>query len=357
MRRRDLLAIAAASPLAAAAPSLQALERRALVFPRDFGAHRDARIEWWYVTGAIESDDARPWGFQVTFFRSRTDVPASHPSRFAATQLVFAHAALSDVAARRLRHDQRAARAGFGIADTADDDTRIVLRDWSLRRDADGRYRARVASESAAFALDLTLETAAPPLLQGDAGWSRKGPDPEQASRYYSRPQLRTSGTLGVDGRDRAVRGTAWLDHEWSDALLAPDAVGWDWIGINLADGGALTAFRLRRRDGSALWAGGSLRAADGALRSFAPDEVRFTPGRRWASPASQASYPVEWTIETPAGRHTLRALFDAQELDSRASTGAFYWEGLSQLVDAASGRAVGRGYLEMTGYAAAMRL
>ncbi len=352
MRRRRLLG--AGALLAAPAWPLRALERRALAFPRDFGAHPDARLEWWYVTGALEAGAAL-WGFQLTFFRTRTEVPAAHPSRFAATQLVFAHAALSDVGARRLRHDQRVARAGFGIAEANEGDTGVRLRDWSLRRDGDA-YRAHLRSESAGYALDLTLAADAPPLLQGDAGWSRKGPEPAQASRYYSRPQLRASGTLGVEGRDHAVQGKAWLDHEWSDALLAPDAVGWDWIGINLHDGGALTAFRLRRRDGSTLWAGGSRRAPGSTLRSFGADEVRFTPGRRWSSPASQASYPVEWTIETPAGGHALRAMFDAQELDSRASTGGFYWEGLAELLDA-DGRAVGRGYLEMTGYAAALRL
>ena len=51
-----------------------------------------------------------------------------------------------------------------------------------------------------------------------------------------------------------------------------------------------------------------------------------------------------------------MRALLDDQELDSRTSTGAIYWEGLSLLVDA-SGRRVGRGYLEMTGYAARLVL
>ena len=125
---------------------------------------------------------------------------------------------------------------------------------------------------------------------------------------------------------------------------------------MNLDDGGALTAFQLRRADGSALWAGGSLRSAAGALRVFGADEVRFTPLRRWTSPATQAHYPVQWRIETPAGRFEVQARLDAQELDSRASTGTVYWEGLSDLLDA-SGRRVGRGYLEMTGYASPLRL
>ena len=64
----------------------------------------------------------------------------------------------------------------------------------------------------------------------------------------------------------------------------------------------------------------------------------------------------MEWTLDTPAGRYRVQAVVDNQELDSRQSTGAVYWEGLSRLLDA-QGRLVGYGYLEMTGYAGALRM
>ena len=198
-----------------------------------------------------------------------------------------------------------------------------------------------------------------PTLLQGDSGFSRKGPEERQASHYYSVPQLATQLDLELSGRRLSGNGRAWLDHEWSDELLHPLAVGWDWIGFNLFDGSALTAFRLRRADGSTLWAGGSFRTAAAAgqpARSFEPAEVLFTPARRWRSAATNAQYPVQWQVRTPAGQHTVRALLDAQELDSRGSTGAVYWEGLSELLDA-DGRRAGLGYLEMTGYAAPIKL
>lgn len=338
---------------------------RPLKFPDDFGAHPDTRIEWWYITGALSptggSGDAPAFGFQITFFRLRTGVAAAHPSRFAARQIVFAHAALSVLAERRLRHDQRAARAGFDVAEARTGDTDVHLRDWQLQRDGgvdDSRYRARLPATDAGFAFDLSLTAHAPPLLQGIDGLSQKGPDPAQASRYYSRPQLRTDGTLTLDGRTSPVTGRAWLDHEWSDSFLGADAVGWDWIGINLDDGGALTAFRVRRADGSTAHAGGSWQASPGAApRNFGPTEVVFRPGRHWTSPRTQARYPVEWTLATPAGRFAVLAAFDDQELDSRRSTGAVYWEGLATLrAGDADGRRVGLGYLEMTGYAAPLQ-
>lgn len=342
-------------------PTPPGISRRPLVFPRDHGAHPDARTEWWYLTGALDATSGgRSFGFQITFFRSRTDLAAAeHPSRFTATQLVLAHAAVTDLAAGRLRHDQRVARAGFGIAEAAQDDTRVQLRDWRLERQGSpigGGYHIAAASEVAAFGFELIAATTQPLLLQGDAGYSRKGPLESQASHYYSQPQLAVRGTLRLDGTAHEVSGRAWLDHEWSEALLAPEAVGWDWIGMNLDDGSALTAFRLRRADGTALWHGGSFRPAGGAVRIFGADEVRFEPGRRWRSPATQAIYPVAWRIHTPAGSFAVEALLDAQELDSRDSTGAVYWEGLSALRDAES-RVIGRGYLEMTGYVERLRI
>ena len=345
---------------AAEPSSLRATPGLPITLPRDFGAHPEFRTEWWYVTGALAVPGvADPYGFQLTFFRSRTDVPREHPSAFAAKQLVFAHAALTDPVAAKLRYDQRIARAGFGVVQASEHDTDVQLRGWKLSRESSTgahHYIAQLDAAAQGFAFDFRLDATQPVLLQGDAGTSRKGPDPEQTSYYLSEPQLGVTGALTLDGKRLAVRGRAWLDHEWTESLLPPEAVGWDWIGINLDDGGALTAFRLRRKDGTALWAGGSLRASAGALRSFGANDVRFTPLRAWTSPATQARYPVQWQIDTPAGVFEVRARLDAQELDSRASTGAVYWEGLSDLHDA-QGRRVGRGYLEMTGYAGALRL
>ena len=352
-RRGLVLALLSAggSPAAFAATPIPATE--GLVFPRDFGAHPSSRIEWWYVTGWLEAA-ARTWGFQITFFRAATGLVGAEASAFRAAQLVFAHAAVTDLANARLLHDQRIARSGFGIAAAAGEDTDVVLRGWRLVREASrgpSRYRATAASETAGFRFDLALDATQPVLLQGVAGLSQKSSSAAQASRYYSEPQLAVRGTLALGSAPPfSVTGRGWLDHEWSDALLEASAVGWDWIGMNLDDGAALTISRMRRDDGTTLWAGGSHRPAGGATRNFASAELSFLPGRHWTSPASKARYPVEWTVETPVGRYAVKAQQDDQELDSRASTGGIYWEGLSQLLDA-SGKKVGRGYLEMTGY------
>ncbi|TFZ02194.1 carotenoid 1,2-hydratase [Ramlibacter henchirensis] len=349
MRRRALLT---SLPMLAW-PGARALPARTLQFPRDHGAHPDLRTEWWYITGAADSG-GRAFGFQLTFFRSRVDAAQDMASKFAARQLIFAHAAVTDVQGRRLWHDQRIAREGFGVAVAEPGDTRVHLRDWYLQRRSDGGYEAKLAAGE--FTIDLRFSPTQPLLLQGAQGLSRKGPEPEQASYYYSVPQLGAAGTIRLQGRAFDVRGKAWLDHEWSEALMHPDAVGWDWIGMNLDDGSALSAFQLRRKDGSPLWDGGSFRAANGYTYIASRGENRFSAQRRWSSPLSGATYPVEWIVQTPADFYTVRAVVDAQELDSRQSTGAVYWEGLSDLLDS-NGRRVGRGYLEMTGYSQRLKL
>ena len=327
--------------------------RKTLSFPRDFGAHPDFRTEWWYATGWLQTPDGKQVGFQVTFFRSATEHERTNPSKFAPKQLIVAHAALSDPAIGKLQHDQRIARAGFGLAQTSESTTDIKLGKWSMLREADGHYRVTLPARD--FSFDLTFTPTQPILLQGAQGYSRKGPKPEQASYYYSEPHLQVSGAITRNGKAVTVTGSAWLDHEWSSTVLDPKAVGWDWVGANLDDGRALMAFRIRASDGSSLWQHATLREKDGRLRQLNADAIRFTPVRYWRSPRTQARYPVEVTLEIGQQRWQLRPLQDDQELDSRQSTGAVYWEGAVSLER--DGRPDGRGYLEMTGYVKPLKL
>jgi predicted secreted hydrolase len=349
MRRRPLLL---ALPSLAFTRAALGLPERRIAFPADHGAHPDLRTEWWYITGQAQAG-GRLFGFQVTFFRSRVDATQQMHSRFAAKQLLFAHAAVTDVQGQRLVHDQRIAREGFGIAEAALQDAKLRLRDWSLVREGESWHAVIPAGD---FALDLRCTATQPVLLQGRQGLSRKGPRPEEASYYYSLPQLAVTGRLSLQGRPFEVTGKAWMDHEWSEQYLAPDAAGWDWVGMNLDDGAALMGFRIRARDGSTLWDGGAYRSARGELTIAGRGETEFRPQRRWTNPLSKATYPVEWMVRTPADIYTVRAVIDNQELDSRGSTGAIYWEGLADLLDS-KGKRVGRGYLEMTGYATRLRM
>lgn len=357
-RRRLLAALAAAwLPRSAAAlepvtgggsrvtPLGKVVRGRELLFPRDHGSHPEFRVEWWYITGLVQSGQD-VLGFQITFFRARPERQTENPSRYAPNQILIAHAALSDPRRRRLLHAQRIARAGFGLAQALEGRTAVWIDDWRLEQAGNG-YRMHLPPDP--FGYDFTLTRTQPPMLNGDAGYSRKGPRPESASYYYSVPHLAVSGTVVQDGRADRVTGKAWLDHEWSSSLLDERAQGWDWIGIHLDDGGALMAFRIRARDGATLWAGATLRDAAGVQRTYEPHEIAFEPVRTWQSPRTGARYPVDWRVTVGPAQYAVRTLMEDQEQDARSTTGTVYWEGAVEVLQ--QGRRVGAGYLELTGY------
>jgi len=350
-----LLMIASAfaqTPARADGPAYaQVLPNKALTFPVDYGAHPDFRTEWWYVTGWLQTPDG-PRGFQITFFRSRPDVEQGNPSAFSPKQIILAHVALSDPKVGKLMQDQRMARQGFGLANAATNDTSVMLGDWHLVRGTDGAFSAQ--ADTSEFGLKLRLQPTQPVLLQGDRGYSTKGATAAEASYYCSVPHLTVSGSIRQAGRTAAVSGEAWLDHEWSSNFLATRSAGWDWTGLNLDDGSSLTAFQVRDVAGKPIWAGGSYRSASGALFNLQREDVSFSTRRSWLSPRTGTTYPVvqTLTVKLPSGsrQFTLTPMFDDQELDSRATGGPVYWEGAVQTSS-------GKGYLELVGYSAAIKL
>lgn len=321
-------------------------------FPQDEGSHPDFRTEWWYITGWLEVERRAPAGFQITFFRTRPQTDVRNPSAFTPRQIFIAHAALSDATHGRLVHDQRIGRDALGLAGADLKRTHVWIDDWSLTQN--GRsYRITVPARE--FRLDLTCTAGQPPLEQGAGGYSRKGPHPESASYYYSLPQLKVSGALARSGSRAAVSGSAWLDHEWSSSYMDAQASGWDWIGINLDDGGALMLFQMRDRAGGNLWSGGAHRDANGVRRVFAPADVKMAPIRWWRSARTGSNYPVAWRLRAGGLNIEIQPLMDDQEHDTRLSVGTIYWEGA--VTATAEGRGVGRGYLELTGYWQPMKL
>jgi predicted secreted hydrolase len=361
MRRRDFLLTPLLLPALARAEAGERAVRypevtpgTPLAFPRDHGAHPEFRTEWWYVTGALQTPEHRELGFQLTFFRSRPGRAEGLQSPIAASQILFAHAAVTRPGIGLL-HADRVARANLGAGfSTADCDVHIGA--WRMQRSGgrNGENESfHLAVQDAAFAFELRLKATQPLLLQGDNGFSRKGPKPTQASYYVSWPQLEVSGNLVLDGKRQPATGRAWFDHEWSSEYLGAGNVGWDWVGINLADGGALMAFRIRNTAGQAVHAHATWRDADGKLHQFASGEVSFIPLRTWTSPRNGASYPVQ--MEIRCGPHAIQTtpVLDDQELSTRRPLPISYWEGLVTV----KGTLSGRGYLEMTGYADAMKL
>jgi predicted secreted hydrolase len=341
---------------------VRATAGRPLVLPADHGSHPETRTEWWYLTGALTTEDGAELGFQATWFRRAlvAEVPVGR-SPLAVRDVLLYHGALTDLAAGRLSFHEQSCRAFEPWAHAATGALDVALLEHTLRADGAGAApgSVRLRCRAGEGVLDLELDFgAAVPLLHGEEpGLSIKGREPGQASFYYSLPRIACRGTLArpAPAGTVAVSGLAWFDHEFGSSQLSAEQVGWDWYSVALDDGTDLMLYRMRLADGTAdATSAGTLRTPDGVRTHLRRDDITLTPLGSWTSPRTGARYPSGWELSIPAHELVLRvqpALAD-QELSSTGSTGVNYWEGLCRYAGTRAGRAVsGKGYVELVGY------
>lgn len=328
-------------------------------FPRDHGSHPEQKIEWWYYTGHLQTDEGRQFGYQLTFFRIGVAPNPPLDSPWAVRDLWMTHLAISDIQKSTHHHDDRLNRAGPGFAGAAADHLKVWNEDWTATQSAAGDGPMVLTAKNTEIGLSLDLQNGKPPVFHGKEGLSQKGAQEGNASHYYSLTRMPTAGTLTIKGERFKVSGESWMDHEFGTSFLEPTQRGWDWLSIQLVDGRELMLFQLRKADGSAdPHTAGTLVSADGTTHPLNADDFKLTPGdARWTSPATHGSYPMTWQIEIPREqmRLNVNATFPEQEMTASSSPGLHYWEGVVSALGDQSGKPLsGKGYLEMTGYGGA---
>jgi predicted secreted hydrolase len=332
----------------------RAVEPRPFVFPEDHGPHDAYQLEWWYFTGNVETAEGRRFGYQLTFFRQAlTPTPRARSSAWGTSQLYFAHLAIGDEGTGRFEARERFSREAVGLAGAQADPFRVWLETWeAVAVEDDTAFPMRLRALDDGFGLDLFVDPLKPIALQGDRGLSQKGPEPGNASYYYSATRLSTEGRIVIDGEVFEVSGSSWLDREWSTSALDEAHLGWDWFAIQLEDGRDIMLGRLRREDGAVdPYNAGLVVGPGGTTQRLGAEDVRYEELSWWTSSRSDARYPVSWRIEIePLGLTlTTTPMIEASELDVSVQ----YWEGAIDVVavDEDGRRVEGRGFLEMTGY------
>lgn len=370
----------------------RAIGPRPLRFPDDEGAHPEYQTEWWYYTGHLfaragesgasavpvnpntvpswllerDAGDRRRFGFQLTFFRSSVAPPmaasTSPPTTaWTTTQAHLAHFTVTDVAADRFHSAERLARGAVGLAGALAEPYRVWLGPWSAAARPGGvgsgheaAAGVRLRAADGPVAVDVTVRAVKPPALHGQEGWSRKGPEPGNASYYYSFTRLAATGVVTTAAGVWPVDGGVWMDHEWSTSALADGRQGWDWLSLQLDDGRDIMAFQIRDAAGAAApESSGSLVDDTGSVRSFGASDFDLVPTGSWRSPRTGARYPSGWRLQLPGEDIDLR--LKPLTADQELATGFRYWEGAVTVDGTSGGRMIkGRGYVELTGYAAA---
>jgi predicted secreted hydrolase len=366
MRSSVALALIAATLLPAAEPNAAPPYRKALPgyvyqFPRDHFDHPEFRTEWWYYTGNLRAQDGRRFGFELTFFRHGVDrTQHKVPSVWDIKDAWMAHFAVSDIGGDKFHHAERMNRAGAGQAGV--DAQRGLIWNGNWRVHWDSNSTQKLFAMAKGFAVDLQFRPQKPPVTHGANGVSQKSAGAGRASHYISQTRLQTSGSIEVDGRKFQVEGLSWMDHEFFTHSLEENQTGWDWFSLQFRDGSELMLYRIRRKDGSVEpYSSGTFVAADGKTRHLSSSDYTLQPGTEtWTSPTTKGRYPLRWTLRVPSlGIEAVTTTpLRQQEIIGRSAGSPAYWEGAVDVQGTRAGQPLrGSGYLEMTGYAGAVRM
>lgn len=335
-------------------------------FPHDHGSHPEFKIEWWYLTGHLWSEDrSRRFGYQATFFRrgvrpALSDNPATP---FGSSQVYLAHMTILDVQTKAFVYEERINRNGWD-AGAEVGALNIFNGNWFLKAEPKSTEPDRmklVGSVRADALFQLSLHAIKPKVIFGKEGLSRKGENPSAASHYITYPRLDTKGTLTFRGETFQVQGQTWMDHEISSSQLDTGQVGWDWASIQLDSGQEIMVYIMRQEDGSVdpfstlAWID-----SKGTVTHIGPDQFSWTKVDYWTSPHSKATYPIrsELQFKHPSSGDSIRLRFNplASDQEIQGELGGIrYWEGACDVLDLDS-KVIGSAYVELTGYDGQLR-
>ncbi len=308
------------------------------------------------MTGYLETEKKRHFGFQATFFRMTTKIgrkPSTQTanSPWSPKEIFGFHGALSDLDRKTFLSTERE-RRGF---------SRSVLAQETPFSVRIGRNRLEhIPPDSKALSLgfrvanrsyDLKLSPESPPIWHAAQKKFFTGPGAADWAYYYSYPLVTITGTVTTvlpDGKTHteAVRGQCWFDHEWMRSTLAKDQIGWIWVwGWNKTNTEGVMVYQMLNR-GATLspFHRATLIKKDGDTWTVTRTDKVFFRGtlKDRCLDLNRIAFRVG-----PDIRLRVRPEIERQQLTGAVS----YWEGASKIMLENKGRIEsGKGYLEVTG-------
>ena len=332
-------------------------EHAGVELPRDLYAHDAAQTEWWYYTGHMTAEGGARFGFELVFFKRRTDLDRFGvvPLRLIANPLYLAHFAVTDESRRSFRYEhRRSANGPFDLpAQMSAERYELKLGDWMVC-ESEGRHLLR-ATLGDDLIFEAALAPAKPAALNGREQRGVSFKDRGEASRYFSYTRMSARGRITWHGRTEAFAGETWMDREFGTWRTTDDQKGWDWFSLQLPDGAELMVYHIRDREGRpSAFSSGTYVAASGEWAHLAREDFEVEVLGHWQSPHTGAVYPARWRLRVPRFRLdvTVTPVLDDQELDTRGTTMIVYWEGACAVEGRHGDTNVqGRAYVELVGY------
>lgn len=331
-------------------------ELDAVDLPRDLYAHRNAQTEWWYYTGHGETSSGKRFGFELVFFKRRTDLDKFSlvPLRLFGNPLFFAHFAITETDEKKFRYAHRKSANGFFDHPASASETHFHLRlgDWSLR-ESHGAHILRATATNCVFEADL--KPTKPPVLNGKGRKGVSFKDEGEASRYFSYTRMEMEGDLIWNGTAEHFTGSAWMDREFGTWTPTENQKGWDWFSIQLDNNCELMCYQLRNSANEvSAFSSGTYVNENGDFEHLTHEDFTIEPTGFWKSPGSHATYPSGWRVKVPKMGLDLvvEPVIEDQELDTRGTTMIVYWEGACEVAGKAGDFDIkGRAYVELVGY------
>lgn len=300
-------------------PSLQTVDPSRLPTADDWGP-KNAPLEWWYVSGYLPEEGlAFHWALFKAYAPQNWQIGWINPAIFFPGPYHASHLAVTDLRSNQKifeeRSDFRTDRPR-GDSITLFPPLHLEQGDWKL-------VQKGPAYHLSAGPIQVQLTPLKPAVVHppGYSGTAETG-----RMYYVSFTRLALEGLIA----GRAVRGEAWMDHQWGDQMGgqsgSPTGLGalWDWFGLHLSNGLDLMLYRVRNARGEVVQLVATAIDAQGQVRSL--DNPRMTPLESWTS-SSGRSYNLVWQVEAEGLSLRLEPLRKDQELLT-ASTRVAYWEG-----------------------------
>lgn len=158
--------------------------------------------------------------------------------------------------------------------------------------------------------MDIHLELADDTIYNGGSGTFRLAVIDVQ---QYSKPKIKPTGTLKINGKEYPVSGEAWFDRQWqkmpekntrqkgkssASDPVSDGTIHWYWMDLNMDCGDKLSLWCVELAKLSRAWA--TVLHSDGTQEVVAVTPFSKYPARKWLSPASGQNYPIEFTVEIP---------------------------------------------------------
>ncbi len=330
------------------------LPARTFAFPRDDGAHDGYATEWWRTFGRLT--DAAGNHFDLSLNVARFAVNAGGASIGGAWRpyhIFTLSYQMLDERTGRTFGDVRVERDGRLAGRAAIGHLEIELPGLHVR----GRNDA-----SRAFAIDVRVrgvlaaslvEHPARALALGPSGVMRTGSCDACAAYAYADPRSATAGTLAIDGRTRAVRGSLWFEHEFSHHELASQDGGWDRFDVTLDDGRAFDVRIARTSGGEAAFASGAYLAANGSVTYLEGDDASatvFPPTSTALGADSETRYPTSWNLSIAAAGESFPTSLLARDQEVAARGRVPYYDGAISVEAGDRGGDAGYGFVELVG-------